>query len=107
MITLRIFHPGRLVLRVPRWGTQANEERWLVLHRHPVDWERVLGGYLHLMLVSADPIAGGGLRLGGDAGTILWQHRVGFSILWVRIHGFSRGKHKLILAALRKAARFQ
>ena len=105
MITLRIFHPGRLVLRLGRSGTDKREERWLVLHRNPVAWEEVLGVCLRLMLISPDPIAGG-LRLNRDAGTICWQQGTLFSVLRIRIRGFSRNKHKLIFAALRKAARF-
>lgn len=105
MITLRIFHPGRLVLRLGQGGTEEGEERWLVLHHNPVEWAEVLGGCLRLMFISANPIAGG-LRLNSEAGTICWQQGSMFSVLWIRIRGFSRKKHKLILAALRKAARF-
>jgi hypothetical protein len=106
VITLRIFHPGRLVLPLGRGGSEEPEERWLVLHRHQVGWAEVLGACLQLMFISADPVAGG-LRLNSDAGTISWQQGTMFSILWIRIRGFSHKKHKLILAALRKAARFQ
>jgi len=106
VITLRIFHPGRLVLRLGHSGGDEREEHWLVLHCQPVGWAEVLGACLQLMLISADPIAGG-LRLSSGAGRISWRQRRMFSVLWIRIQGFSQKKHKLILAALRKAARFQ
>jgi hypothetical protein len=106
VITLRIFHPGRLVMRLGRGGMDEREERWLVLHRSPVAWAEVLGGCLQLMLISAEP-ATGGLRLERDAGTICWQQGTLFSVLRIRIRGFSHKKHELIFAALRKAARFQ
>jgi len=105
VITLRMFHPGRTVVRLGHGGTEEGDERWLVLHRNPVAWTEVLGGCLRLMLISADPVAGG-LRLNRDAGTISWQQATMFSVLRIRIRGFSHKKHKLILAALRKAARF-
>jgi hypothetical protein len=106
VITLRIFHPGRLVLRLGHSRRDEREERWLVLHRQPVGWAEVLGACLQLMLISVDPVAGG-LRLSSGAGRISWRQRTMFSVLWIRIQGFSPMKQELIFAALRKAARFQ
>jgi hypothetical protein len=105
MITLRVFHPGRPVVRLSHGGAEGREERWLVFHHRPVNWNAVIGGCLDLMWLSAQPAANG-LRLSGDAGTIFWQDRVGCSVLQVQIRAFSPQKRQLILAALRKAARF-
>ena len=106
MITLRIWHPGRLVFRIRRQeGGNALDETWIVLRWSPPDWKLIFCPTLDLIWLPNESRSSQ-IGLAGQHGSITWQERTITTKITLRIEGFSSQKRALIATTLWKAARF-
>ena len=105
MITLRIWHPGRLVFRVHEENSDVLNETWIVLRRAPPDWKLIFCPTLDLIWLPNESRSGQ-IELAGQHGSITWQEQTFTTKIVLRMEGFSSQKRALIATTLWKAARF-
>jgi hypothetical protein len=84
----------RLFSRGSRWVWRLGDRRWLAIHRRVPAWSEIFAETLDLM----------GVRLGERE--IVWRARRWWTIVELRLSGFSPKKQRLIAAGLLKAARY-